>query len=101
MVFVYILLGLIVLILFIVLFAFLIGEGFKQKFGKYDMPNNMAREFIKNLLPDIEIPEHLFPFLIEELKSMGFKEKITQEEVKLHLQKIICDEIDWHTNTEY
>jgi hypothetical protein len=87
-----ILLSLVVFFFLLILFAFIIGKGFQQKFGKFDMPERDAKDFIQKLLPDISIPDYLFPILIVELKSLGFQHDITDEEVKDNLQKIIREE---------
>lgn len=88
-----ILLSLVGFFFLLVLFAMLIGEGFKQKFGKYDMPDSIAKEFIKKLLPEIPIPDYLFPVLIVELKSLGFQKGITEKEIKEHLENFVLEHL--------
>lgn len=87
-----ILLSLVGFFFLLIMYAFTIGKGFQQKFGKFDMPESDAKDFIQKLLPDISIPDYLFPVLIEELKSLGFQKDITDEKVKEHLQNIIREE---------
>jgi len=84
----------IVLIFLVPTLLFLsIKIGLRQKFGKFDMPEESSRQFIVNLFPDEKIPAHLFPTLIIRLRELGFEKNITIEEVKVQLKEILTDSL--------
>jgi len=84
----------IVLIFLVPTLLFLsIKIGLRQKFGKFDMPEESSRQFIVTLFPDEKIPAHLFPTLIIRLRELGFEKNITTEEIKVQLKEILTDSL--------
>jgi hypothetical protein len=55
-----------------ILIIYLIQEGFKQKFGRFDMPPAQLDKFICELLTDESIRASDLPILRDKILALGY-----------------------------
>ena len=69
-------------------FIWLIGKGLKQKFGRFDMPQNELDIYITKLLEDETIADVYLPDLRHRLIQLGFTD-LSEKEIIIELKKIL------------
>lgn len=80
-----------ILILLLIGLIWLIGKGLKQKFGRFDMPQNQLNDYIKNLLPEEIITDVDLPDLRHRIIELGFTD-LSEKQIIKELKKILHNE---------
>jgi len=81
-----------IIVLFIISLVWLLGKGFRQKFGRFDMPESQLNALIVKLLPDENILNTHLSILRERLIELGHTD-LTEEQ--------IIEELKISLNNEY
>ena len=95
--FMVILIFILVIASLIVGFFYLLGKGFEQKFGRFDMPIEQLDKVIYEFLPDYDIIDVDLPFLRKELYDLGFTD-LSMEDIKIELIRILQE---YNKNKKY
>ncbi len=77
-----------IILTIIVGFFYLLGKGFEQKFGRFDMPIEQLDKVIHKFLADYDITDVDLPFLRKELYELGFT-NLSKEDIKIELIRIL------------
>lgn len=78
-------------------FFYLLGKGFEQKFGRFDMPIEQLDKVIYEFLLDYDIKDVDLPFLRKELYELGFTD-LSIEDIKIELIRILQE---YNKNIKY
>lgn len=77
-----------IVVAIIVGFFYLLGKGFEQKFGRFDMPIEQLDKVIYEFLSDENVKDSALPFLRKELNELGFTD-LSKDDIKIELIRIL------------
>lgn len=76
-----------IIVAIIIGFFYLLGKGFEQKFGRFDMSIEQLDKVIYEFLSDDDIKDVDLPFLRKELYELGFTD-LSIGDIKIKLNQI-------------